>query len=1566
MSDPTLQALEKVLHTSDLLPDVRQSDSRLKDLVALAAGHQPDNITLALFNPAVSAGQLPVTCLRVVMNNMPFIVDAILAELQRQHLEVRRIIHPNIHVQFTANAIAPTQDSNTGIDTVFLQIDFDLLEEPQHSALEKRLRLLLADITAIARDQVKMRQQLAGLAETLCADGDSNEVGQFLEWCSPGRFQLLGLRHYDFKRAGNLSRLEISPNESLGLLADESISMVEEDVLFSPEGSRILQQFMAENRHILINKTRYRMTVSGSNQYDRLEVRQYNAKGELGRVTVFVGLFTMGAHSTNVFNIPYIRARAQYVVEQSKVQVNSYNYRFLHDILNSYPRDELFCEGRDELFGNANRILSFRAQAKTLLFVHHDYYGKGISCVIYTPREGYQPTSRTLLTAMLEKAFQAKMQSVSVRNDLSPYVRLRIALSPLPLQSFATPDHAVMEQQCQDICRSWNQKLADVLRRSDNPELLHTLETSFAHAFSASFQESHAPESAIEDIIAIQKLVKSAAPVVLAFTKQVGKYNNSAYHLSFYHEGAPLAPSKLLRIVENLGLVPISDNHFTCHVTVDGTPREIHIHDFPLQMDDVQWAKLYPRQDIFEEAVQGIWQGIASGDRLNELLFLAEMRLPEVVLVRTIGRYLMQARLPYSQDYLAEILVHHAPVLRQMVDYFHARFCPQHHDADRAKALLQSCQEYIAGIKSLDEDRVLRRMLNVMQAVVRTNYYQRDVDGKHKPQLSLKIRSAEVSDLPRPLPLFETFVYAHRVEGIHLRSSRISRGGIRWSDRREDFRDEVLDLMKAQTVKNSVIVPAGAKGGFYVKYPPVGGDRKAIQQEAIACYQIFIRGLLDITDNWVDKTLIKPQDTICYDDNDPYLVVAADKGTASFSDIANAISSEYGHWLGDAFASGGSAGYDHKEMGITARGAWESVRHHGFHLGINVDSDVITAVGVGDMGGDVFGNGLLQSKHVKLLGAFSYSHIICDPNPDPAASYAERKRLFDNLGNWDQYNTQLLSKGGRIYSRADKQLELTPEIQACFDIEKAMITPGELMRAILCAQVDLLWFGGIGTYVKSELENDADVRDKANDFIRVNGNALRCRMIGEGANLGMTQRGRIEAARHGVALNADFIDNSAGVNTSDYEVNLKILLNSLMATNQLTLADRNQLLHTMTHDVAELVLQNNRAQNVAIGIARDLSLDRAEHFGHLIQELENQGDLDRKLEALPSKTEIKQLIVDRKGLTRPEISVVLSHTKLLITKVLAQDSVVSDPALLPLLADYFPKQIMQRFTDAANDHPLKSELLAMMLANRMVNYLSLYMPKWLNDRTGLGYADIARAYVICSRLYGLEKLWGNVLAAKDLSAAAQQELLIELLQHMDRTLPWFLNQSELLRDMDGTVVRYQPYFDALLQKIMAILPPERRAARDMHEQRLLQLGVSPAKASVHANLRSLAAAPGVVTMALETNLPIEKVAITYFTVGERFGFDGLREKARQGLRSEYWERQAISALIEDFSAHQLRMTRFIIDSGQDLFSWMSGESMMVSRLDALMMELREEPTATVTQLTVANRRLRGLVPSRVE
>lgn len=1549
-----------------------------RDMVEFAQHRVVDDIKVHVFN-AERSGQNDTTVIQISCDDFPYLVDTVFAELQRHGNGVKLSLYPEVGVRRNAQGvleeIGGAKDTTRALEA-WIHVETEETWAPEHlEKLTSDIHQALLHTRRVVEDTPACWEQMINVIAVL--DEQSrilphhhiSEVQEFLKWCGQEHFMPLGYRQYSCTYSSDSVRFDVVPGRGLGLLRDDGLVLDEDRALNHPDPGTDGATLYRNQRVLVITKSTTRSTVEKYGRYDRVAVRLYNEDGNLVGAHLFIGHFTVLAHSRGAFDIPYVRGRAAYVLDQAGYLPGSHNYRAIIQILNSYPFEELLQTGRKPLLSNVLRIVELQERELTAVFLRYDAYRRFVSCLIYTPKNEFTNQTRLLLQTYLSEAFGGNFDSYSLYVDDSALVRIQIIINrneAAPLQNVNLED---LEHHIQELCRSWPDRLRHALLKHFAGAAGTDYARRYGNAFSLSYQEAVTPEWALDDVLEIEKFLQEPLPIAIYFSERREQAENQL-HLMFFHRDTPISLPTLLPMLENMGLSVLREQPHTCNVKGrDGTSHTLWLHDFVIGLPSTQYANILARANELTPTLLEIFLGILGDDHFNQLLINANLRGREVMLLRTTARYLMQVRLPFSQIYITETLVRHASLAQLFVHYFHTKFDPtlrltQEQRLANLEVIGTNVQQELAAVASLDEDKILRRVFNVLECTLRTNYYQRGAHGPSKEYLSLKLDSKKLMDLPQPRPLYETFVYARRVEGIHLRSSKVARGGMRWSDRREDFRDEVLDLMKAQTVKNSVIVPSGAKGGFFVKRPPTDGNRAAYQAEGIECYKMLVRGMLDVTDNWVQGQIVKPGDVVCYDDDDPYLVVAADKGTASFSDLANGLSEEYNFWLGDAFASGGSAGYDHKKMGITARGAWESVRHHGYHLGIDVDHDPITVTGVGDMGGDVFGNGLLLSPHLKLMGAFSYSHIFCDPNPDPSVSFTERKRLFESAANWDQYNPKLLSHGGRIYSRTEKELELTPEIQSAFGITAEKLSPGELMRAILRAPVDLLWFGGIGTYIRASTEQDSDARDKANDFIRISADELRCKIIGEGANLGLTQRARIEAARRGAALNTDFIDNSAGVNSSDYEVNIKILFNQVMAVGGLERTERNKILVSMTEDIASKVLDNNQTQNTALGVAQTMSATRTEHFGRLIEELEHSTHLDRKLESLPTDAELRRMAAEHIGLTRPEISVVLSHTKLLLTHILSKDSMVHDPLLRPMLHDYFPPQMAQRYAAQIDQHPLKADLVAMLLSNRMVNQMSPYLPKWLMDRTGLGYVDIARAFCISSALFDFQQHWYDAAAAITLKPSVRQDLLIELLQHMDRTLPWILNQPDLVRDLSGTVARYRPHFDAIRDEIFALLPPQRLYHRDVHEQRLLAAGVPPAIATAHANLRSLAASPGVVALALELGQPVIDVARVYFIAGERFGLDMLREQARQSMGDEYWERQAISALIEDFSAHQLRLTQLVMVGPRDLAKWEAQEKQLVERLDDLMQELRSRPRASVTQLTVANRRLRGLVPGK--
>ncbi|HYH19584.1 MAG TPA: NAD-glutamate dehydrogenase domain-containing protein, partial [Azospirillum sp.] len=977
-------------------------------------------------------------------------------------------------------------------------------------------------------------------------------------------------------------------------------------------------------------------------------------------------------------------------------------------------------------------------------------------------------------------------------------------------------------------------------------------------------------------------------------------------------------------------------------------------------------------KDAFQDAFAAVWSGAMEDDGFNRLVLRAGLTARQVTVLRAYAKYLKQARVAYAQDTLEATLAAHPDTARRVVRLFEARFDPAR-PGDEA-AILAEIEGALEAVSNLDEDRILRRFVNLVRATLRTNAYRTDADGQPRPYLSFKLDSAALDELPLPRPWVEVFVYSPRMEGVHLRGGPVARGGIRWSDRREDFRTEILGLMKAQMVKNAVIVPVGSKGGFVVKRPPpAAAGREAQLAEGIACYQTLMRGLLDVTDNLgPDGAVIPPQDVVRHDGDDPYLVVAADKGTASFSDIANGIALDYGFWLGDAFASGGSQGYDHKRMGITARGAWESVKRHFRELGRDIQAQDFTVVGVGDMSGDVFGNGMLLSRHIRLVGAFDHRHVFCDPDPDPEASFAERERLFALArSSWADYDAALLSTGGRIYERSAKSLALTPEIRERFALTQEHVTPAELIQAMLTAAVDLLWLGGIGTYVKAAEESHAEVGDKASDALRVDAAQLRAKVVGEGANLGVTQRGRIEAARFGVRLNTDAIDNSAGVDTSDHEVNIKILLNGVVARGDLTMKQRDELLARMTDEVGALVLADNYRQTQALSVAQARGAELLEAQARFIRALERAGKLKRRLEFLPDEEELAERLAGRQGLTRPELAVLLAYAKITLYDDLLASDLPDDPFMAADLTRYFPEPLRARFAEAISGHRLRREIVATSVTNSLVNRVGPVFVKEMMEKTGMGPGDVARAYTIVRDAFGLRALWTAIEELDTrVPAPAQTALLVETIVLMERAVAWFLTTCGQPLDIAAETAAFRPGIEALAGDLDAVLDAEEAARLAARAAVRVAEGVPAELARRVAALPVLAAAPDLVRIAARTGRAVESVAAVYFRLGRRFGLEWLRDTAASVKADNHWQKQAVAALVDDLFAHQTQLTVRVLDAAGEapvgqpaeapVDAWIAQRRSVVERVEQLVSELRTQANVDLAMLAVANRQLRGL------
>jgi glutamate dehydrogenase len=1031
--------------------------------------------------------------------------------------------------------------------------------------------------------------------------------------------------------------------------------------------------------------------------------------------------------------------------------------------------------------------------------------------------------------------------------------------------------------------------------------------------------------------------------------------------LEVWSHGRPIPLSERVPVLENMGFRVVDER--TYHVSPGGVEETgVWFHDMTLESVGGDATDLETRRQALETLFIVIMSGVAENDGYNALTLATGMMWRDVALLRTVSRFMRQIRVPYSQDYMWATLRKHAPLASRIVELFHVRFDPRTPESMEQRkasetAKLAEIETALQSVDSLDEDRIVRHFVNAVQSAVRTNYYQLEKGGQPKSLIAIKFESKKIDGLPAPKPLYEIFVYSPRVEGVHLRFGKVARGGIRWSDRPQDFRTEILGLVKAQQVKNAVIVPVGAKGGFVPKHLPVGGTREAIQAEGTAAYKLFISTLLDITDNLDTEGLVPPDNVVRHDGDDPYLVVAADKGTATFSDIANDISLQHGFWLGDAFASGGSVGYDHKKMGITARGAWESVKRHFREMDIDIGTTTFTTVGVGDMSGDVFGNGLLREGTTRLLAAFDHRDIFIDPDPEPASSFAERARLFVlPRSSWQDYNKDLISKGGGVFPRSSKEIVLSSEAQAAIGLSKAKATPQEVMSAILRAQVDLLFFGGIGTYVRASTETDEAAGDRANDSIRVTGSQLRCKVIGEGANLGMTQRGRIEAALTGIRLNTDAIDNSAGVNTSDVEVNIKIAFSVPVRDGRLTLPGRNELLGKMTDDVAALVLRNNYLQTLALSLAERRGLEDMGFQQRLIQILEQRGELDRAVEYLPDDMVIADRMKGSQPFTRPELAVLLAYAKLSLYSELLESRVPDDPYLARELLRYFPKLLSQEFPDALEKHRLRREIIATQLANSMINRGGPSLVVRIADQTGATSAAIASAFAAVRNSYDMPSLNDEINALDNKIAGGVQLELYEAVQDLllDR-LVWFLRNVDLSQGLANVVDHYREGIEAV-DAALDSLPAEATAARKARVAELVRSGVPDALARRIGDLPELAAAPDMVLIADRTGKPIPAIVATYFAAVSFFRLDRVVSDAQKIVVSDYFDRLALDRALDTIGDAERRLTGAMVDTGRSgaeaVQAWAEPRALEVERIRGAIRQIAGSGL-TLSKLSVA-------------
>ncbi|HEU4577378.1 MAG TPA: NAD-glutamate dehydrogenase [Polyangiaceae bacterium] len=1540
------------------------------------------------------------TIIDIVNDDMPFLVDSVRGVLERSGLELRLLLHPILEIErderHRLRGLRVAEFPAPGCAESVMQIWLAGVAPEDHPQLEAQLTSVLHDVRCVVQDFAPMRDHCLAEANTLRAGvppssrqpgeqrmgASAEETSQFLDWLADAHFVFQGYSYCRFERApvsarpvaltGRLPLADAPPSavrferdSGLGILRDPSRSVFD---VFEPPRKRELLRVLKANRHSTVHRTVH---------LDTVLVSDIDEHGVQRGAHMFVGLFTASAYTSSPSGIPVLHHKLMGVMMRTGFLPHSYNYRRLHYILETYPRDELFQISDADLYSIALGIFHLHFRKRVALFARRDPFGRFMSCLVYLPRDRMETALRHRIESILERELDGSLSAYYPLIGDDPLARLHYIIKTpngIPEQV----DFVAIERQIETTTRSWQDRLALTLPDELGAERGMALLRRYADAFPANYREDFDEVVAVNDIESIEEAVASNR-----LTLQLYRAESAPAHELRFKVVSPqafVAPSEILPILENLGLRVVAQVPYEIQLPDRRDP--VWLHDFSLVVEDKAAVDLGQSCEAFYEVFSKTWDKRVDDDAFNKLVLQAGLSARQVALLRAYAKYLRQIQVPFSEGYMQQTLRRNARITRSLIALFDARFHPEARDDQRAGQIEAQLARDLDAVQSLDEDRILRLFLGVFRATVRTNFWQRDAAGELKDHISFKLDSGRLPEVPKPAPFREIFVSGPRVEGVHLRFGEVARGGLRWSDRLEDFRTEILGLCKAQQVKNAVIVPVGSKGGFVVKRPPApDAGRDAQRAEGIACYQIFVSSLLDLTDNRRHASngngkaqavgsdvIVPPSLTVCHDAVDPYLVVAADKGTATFSDIANRLSEERGFWLDDAFASGGSAGYDHKKMGITARGAWECVKRHFRELGKDIQRQDFTCIGVGDMSGDVFGNGLLLSRHTKLVAAFDHRHIFLDPDPDPERSWQERQRLFQlDRSSWDDYDRSLISQGGGVYARSLKRIPLSPEVRALLGENLPELDPPRLIQAILRARVELCFFGGIGTYVKAGTESDAQVGDRSNDALRINGSELRAMVVGEGANLAMTQRGRIEYSRAGGRCNTDFIDNSAGVDCSDHEVNLKILFGDVERRGGMSREQRNDLLRDMTDEVAALVLRDNYLQSQTLSISTQLSQHLTDRLARTMRNLEKSGKLHRRLEALPDD----DVLADRQrvgaGFVRPELCVLLAYAKNSLAESLLASELPDDPLLQKDFFEYFPEPLRERYREYIQGHRLRREILVTVITNDLVNRVGIAFVDEVGEATGASPAQVTLAYIAAREILGARELWAQIEALDNLAAAhIQGELLVETSRLIERVTTWLLHEHAGAQPQ-ALVARYRAGVEELRSDLSTLLTKAELAALREQAKIWTKAGVPESLAERVGGLQYLLPSVDIVRVAELARVSLDEAGQLYFKVGRKFGFDWLRNAARALPTLRAWDRQAVAALRDELFASQREVTLAILQStpaDQDgaarLQAWGAVRHAALARSERLVAELRATQAHDFAMLTVAARQLESL------
>ncbi|WP_322047274.1 NAD-glutamate dehydrogenase [Paraburkholderia sp. J67] len=1585
LPEPVFQTVEPFLrHYYDFVDAEDLRSRAIADLYGAAMAHWqtaqrfvPGTERMRVYNPILEqhGWHSDHTVIEIVNDDMPFLVDSVTMAVNKLGLALHSAMHPVFRIwRAPDGSIARVDVGGAGADdgqsqlASFIHFEVDRCgDAAKLDELRRDIARVLGDVRASVEDWPKIVDIARETIKTMKAresSAEDIESRAFLEWMVADHFTFLGQRDYALVSHDGGFGLRGVEGSGLGILRESLRAPGVADVTpLPPAASEIISGAWP----IFLTKANSRATVHRPGYLDYVGIKLVGPDGKVCGERRFVGLYTSTVYMVSIAEIPIVRRKCANIVRRAGFLPKGHLGKSLVTVLETWPRDELFQADEDELYDIALGVLRLQEHQRTRLFVRRDRFGRFVSCLVYVARDKYNTDLRRRIAQLLSEAFNGESVEFTPLLSESTLARIHFVVH---IKSGEMPevDTRELEARLVQVTRRWQDDLADALLDAFGEEQGTRLLHRYVDSFPAGYRDDYPARTAVRDIELIER-VQGTQRIAMNLYRPI-EAGPRAFRFKVYCAGDAIALSRSLPMLEHLG-VRVDEERPYVIVAPGGQPA--WVHDFGLELADDAEFDIERVKDLFEDAFEAVWTARIENDDFNRLVLRAYLGAREVTILRAYAKYLRQVGSTFSDAYIERALTGNPAIARQLVELFLIRFDPRSGEGAtvteartaRMELALKAIDAALDQVPNLDEDRILRQFLGVIKATQRTNYFRRDADGAPLPALSFKFDPSKVPGLPEPKPMFEIWVYSPRVEGVHLRGGRVARGGLRWSDRREDFRTEVLGLMKAQMVKNVVIVPVGSKGGFVVKNPPPPTDREAWMREGIGCYQTFLRGLLDLTDNLVNNAIVPPPDVVRHDPDDPYLVVAADKGTATFSDYANAISQEYGFWLDDAFASGGSVGYDHKKMAITARGAWESVKRHFREMGVDTQASDFTVVGVGDMSGDVFGNGMLLSPHIKLVAAFDHRHIFLDPNPDTAASFAERGRLFAlDRSSWADYDPAAISAGGGVFARTVKTIPLSAAVQAVLGIESAALTPSELIRAILQAPVDLLYNGGIGTYVKAAHETNAQVGDRANDAVRVNGADLRCKVVGEGGNLGVTQFGRIEFAQRGGRINTDAIDNSAGVDCSDHEVNIKILLGLVVADGEMTTKQRNTLLAEMTDEVGLLVLRDNYYQTQALSIAGRYSAELLDAETRLMRWLERAGRLNRVIEFLPTDEEVAERQAAKLGLTSPERAVLLAYSKMWLYDALLDSDMPEDPLVAAMLIDYFPIPLQQRFSAPMQRHPLRREILATHLTNALVNRVGGEFVHRLMEETDARPGEIVRACIMARDVFDLDAIWRDIDALDNrVPDDVQARMFVDVARLLERAALWFLRHLQAGAVDGGGVntllARCRDAVERLAPQLPTLLPAADLEALSARQATYVNAGVESALAVRVASGELSVALLDIADVAAACERPLEWVAAVYFALGTRLNYGWISERAAALPTPTHWDTMARAAALAEVGRLKRALTMSVLaeapasaDAQALVDAWCAQHEAALERYARLLAELRATSGVSLSVLLV--------------